>query len=286
MGFSRQEYWSRLPCPPPGDLPNPRIKPRSPSLQADSLPSEPPEKPKNTGVGSLSLLSQIFLTQELNRGLLCCRRIVYQLRYEGSPLNSKESFKHLLDSVPWGSFPFTAPTVPSEAAAEPRHWALLHISDCVHAASSTYKAFFPCTPVNVFPLYSVLNGLQLSSTQVPSLPREKRSPLCFLRTVCKTWEHPTCPSRDEPTQKRWCVYTTEHFSAIKGMKRCHWQQQEGPREYYTKWSQRQRQISHDITHILNLKIKNDANDLTYKAEIKPETKKENLQLLRGKGMEG
>jgi len=41
MGFSRQEYCSGLPCPPPGDLPNPGIEPRSPSLQADSLPSQP-----------------------------------------------------------------------------------------------------------------------------------------------------------------------------------------------------------------------------------------------------
>ena len=44
-GFSRQEYWSGLPCPPPGDLPNPGIKPGSPALQPDSLPAELPEKP-------------------------------------------------------------------------------------------------------------------------------------------------------------------------------------------------------------------------------------------------
>ena len=44
-GFSRQEYWSGLPCVPPGDLPNPGTEPRSPTLQVDSLPSEPPEKP-------------------------------------------------------------------------------------------------------------------------------------------------------------------------------------------------------------------------------------------------
>ena len=44
MGFSWQEYWSGLPCPPPGDLPNPGIKPKSPTLQADSLPPEPPGK--------------------------------------------------------------------------------------------------------------------------------------------------------------------------------------------------------------------------------------------------
>ena len=45
MEFSRQEYWSGLPFPPSEDLPDPGIKPRSPALQADSLPSEPPEKP-------------------------------------------------------------------------------------------------------------------------------------------------------------------------------------------------------------------------------------------------
>ena len=44
MEFSRQEYWSGLPFPSPEDLPNPGIKPRSPTLQADTLPSEPPGK--------------------------------------------------------------------------------------------------------------------------------------------------------------------------------------------------------------------------------------------------
>jgi len=42
VGFSRQEYWSGLPFPSPGDLSNPGIKPRSPAFQADALPSEPP----------------------------------------------------------------------------------------------------------------------------------------------------------------------------------------------------------------------------------------------------
>ena len=45
MQFSKQDYWSGLPYPSPGDLPNPGIEPRSPALQADSLPSEPPRKP-------------------------------------------------------------------------------------------------------------------------------------------------------------------------------------------------------------------------------------------------
>ena len=45
MGFSRQEHWSGLPCPPPGDLPDPGIEPRSQLLLRDSLRSEPPGKP-------------------------------------------------------------------------------------------------------------------------------------------------------------------------------------------------------------------------------------------------
>ena len=81
MEFSRPEYWSGYSFPSPGHLPNPAIKPRSPTLQADSLPVELQEKPKNTGVGSLFLL----LTQESNWSLQHCRQILYQLSYEGSP---------------------------------------------------------------------------------------------------------------------------------------------------------------------------------------------------------
>ena len=46
MGFSRQEYWSGVPFPSPGDLPDPGIEPGSPALQADFLPTAPPGKPK------------------------------------------------------------------------------------------------------------------------------------------------------------------------------------------------------------------------------------------------
>ena len=85
MEFSRPEYWSGQSFLSPGDLPNPRIKPRSPALQADSLPAEPQGKPKNTGMGSLSLVQGIFLTQGSHPGLLHCRWILYQLSYQESP---------------------------------------------------------------------------------------------------------------------------------------------------------------------------------------------------------
>ena len=72
MGFSRWKHWSGLPCPPPGDPPNPKTEPRSP-VTSNSLPSEPSGKPTYIGVGSLSLLQGNFPTQELNQGLLHCR---------------------------------------------------------------------------------------------------------------------------------------------------------------------------------------------------------------------
>ena len=82
--FSRPEYWSGWAFPSPGDLSNPGIEPRSPTLQVDSLPAEPQGKPKNNGMSSLSLLQGIFLTQESNQGLLHGRWILYQLSYQGS----------------------------------------------------------------------------------------------------------------------------------------------------------------------------------------------------------
>ena len=127
MEFSRQEYWSRLPCLPPEDLPNPGIKPVSPmtpALQADSLCTEPAGKPiclweviesvscsvvpdslwphglqptkllytwdflgKDTGMAYHFLLQGIFPTQGLNLGLLHCRQILSQLNYKGSPMS-------------------------------------------------------------------------------------------------------------------------------------------------------------------------------------------------------
>ena len=58
VGFSRQAYWSRLSFPSPGNLPDPGIEPRSPALQTDSLPSEPPGKPWGQGRACLSQLRQ------------------------------------------------------------------------------------------------------------------------------------------------------------------------------------------------------------------------------------
>ena len=119
MGFSRQEYWSGLPFPPPRDLPNPGAEPASPAypalagrfftteppvpcLVAQSCPAlcdlmgcSPPgssvhrDSPgKNTGVGCQALLQGIFPTQGLNPGLSHCRQILHCLSHQGSHLGS------------------------------------------------------------------------------------------------------------------------------------------------------------------------------------------------------
>ena len=112
MGFSRQEYWSGLPFPSLGDLPDPLIEPRSPTLQADwegtqflvsvscSIPLNslqlhglqldrifyPWDSPgKNMGVSCHSLLQGIFPTRGSNPGLPHCRQTLYPLSHQGSP---------------------------------------------------------------------------------------------------------------------------------------------------------------------------------------------------------
>ena len=85
MGILQAGILEWLPCPPLKEFPNPGIEPRSPTLQLDSLLSEPLGKSMNIEVGSLSLLQGISLTQKSNRGLPLCRWILYQLSYQGNP---------------------------------------------------------------------------------------------------------------------------------------------------------------------------------------------------------
>ena len=112
IGFPRQEQWSGLSFPSPGDLPDPEIKLMSPALQVHSLPLSHQVNPKapmwkwkllsliplfvtpwtvqnspdqNTGVGSHSLLQGIFPIQGLSPGLPHCRWILYCLRHQENP---------------------------------------------------------------------------------------------------------------------------------------------------------------------------------------------------------
>ena len=87
MGILQVRILEWVAMPSSRDFPNPGIEPMCHSLQMDSLQSEKPGKPKNTGVGSLSFLQGIFLIQEWNQVPLHCIRILYQLGYQGIPIN-------------------------------------------------------------------------------------------------------------------------------------------------------------------------------------------------------
>ena len=82
MELPKPGYWSGYLFPSPRD-PNPETEPKTLALQAIYLLSEPPGKPKNTGVRSLSLLQGISQSQDSNWRLLHCRRILDQLSYQG-----------------------------------------------------------------------------------------------------------------------------------------------------------------------------------------------------------
>ena len=130
MGFSRQEYWSGLPFPSPGDLLDPGTEPGSPTLQADSLPSEPAGKLTKVKVkvvqscptlcDPMDLVHGVLQARILeweafpffrglpNPGLLQCRQSLYQLSREGSLLSYTDKFIHR-ESLPLLSpLPFTS----------------------------------------------------------------------------------------------------------------------------------------------------------------------------------
>ena len=88
MGFSRQEYWSGLPFPSPGDLPNPGIEPRSPALEADALTSEPPGKQTEYIMRNAGL-------EETQAGIKTSRRNINNLRYADNTTLMAESEEEL-----------------------------------------------------------------------------------------------------------------------------------------------------------------------------------------------
>ena len=96
MGFSRQEYWSRLPCPPPGDLPNPEIEPRS-ALQVGSLLSQPPGKPLTVQVSEFqdSILFQ-FCSQTFQ---YCSEIISFLSNCQIQPIVTNICYEHSFFSI-------------------------------------------------------------------------------------------------------------------------------------------------------------------------------------------
>ena len=95
MGFFRQEYQSGLPCPSPGELPNPGTKARSPTLQADSLPSEPPGKPTSGVVWQESKEKQ-----KRHPGVIQTYMYIYGLPWWLNDIESACQYRRQ-GSIPW-----------------------------------------------------------------------------------------------------------------------------------------------------------------------------------------
>ena len=117
MEFSRPQYWSGWPFPSPGDLPTPGIKPRSPALQADSLPAEPPGK-------ACYLLScvQLFATP----WTIACQ----------APLSTRLSRQE-----DWSGLPCPSPGDRPDSGIEPTPHYVSGIADEFFTTSTTWEAY-------------------------------------------------------------------------------------------------------------------------------------------------
>ena len=120
MGFSRQEYWSGLPFPSPGDLPDPGIEPGSPALQADSLPSEPPGKPIKASEKVLPTTSSIsdVVSQLKSLSRVQLFGTPWTVAYQ-APLSMGSSRQEY-----WSGLPFSSPGYLPDSGIEPRSPAL------------------------------------------------------------------------------------------------------------------------------------------------------------------
>ena len=92
MGFSRQEYWSGLLFPSPGYLPDPGIETRSPALQADSLPSEPPEKPL---LMAIVLTILLLISLSIKQGFKYGQSLIFSFYYRKSYAFLLKYYGHL-----------------------------------------------------------------------------------------------------------------------------------------------------------------------------------------------
>ena len=109
MGFSRQEYWSGLPFPSPGDIPNSGVEPGAPAVQADSLPYEPPGKPLNShGCGGGGLVANLCLTLATPWTVAC--QVLLSMGF------SRQEY--------WSGLPFPSPGDLPDPGIEPRSPAL------------------------------------------------------------------------------------------------------------------------------------------------------------------
>ena len=117
MGFSRQDYWSELSCPSVGDLPNPGIEPRSPTLQADSLPFELPRKLKFKITLLLIPKTLIFFSEQKQLSLQ-----FFNFLTREKPTLSHSLCSHSLGVLPISSLTALVPTGSASPSSSVSHF--------------------------------------------------------------------------------------------------------------------------------------------------------------------
>ena len=139
-----QEYWSGLPCPPPGDLPNPGMEPRSPVLQADSLLTKPLGSPRILG----------WVTYPFSRGSSWPRSL-YQLSFQGSPKGAPAAAAKSLQLCPTLCNPIDSSppdsSVPGILQARILEWVAISFSNACMHAKSPQSCPTLCYPMNSSP---------------------------------------------------------------------------------------------------------------------------------------
>ena len=149
MGFARQEYWSGLPCPPPGNLPSTGIEPVSPALQVDSLPFEPPGNPNVMSESCIFIISPIALT---NKSIVTAtakkllpsnlNQVAYLSGLDGVQCRTDQLFhRHLFPSYCLGSLPVMG--VPLTDATE------VNVSESLTALTQAYRIKNPFKMSNI-----------------------------------------------------------------------------------------------------------------------------------------
>ena len=138
MGFSRQGYWSGLPFPSPGDLPNPGIEPRSPTLQADALPSEPPGKQNASKFSLLRRNDLIYTLSDVFLFVICEIISLSSVQFSHSVM-SESLLPHKLEHAR-PPCPSPTPGVYSNSCPSSR-WCLPTISSSVIPFSSCLQSF-------------------------------------------------------------------------------------------------------------------------------------------------
>ena len=179
MGFSRQEYWSGLPFPSPRDLSDPEIEPRSPALQADALPSEPPGNPKERWAPKNWCFWIVVLEKTLE-----------------SPLDSRRSNQSILKEIN-PTYSLEELMLKLQYFGHLKSWLIGKTRCWERLRAKENRCFYYKNQDDYLPRCFQFSSVQFSRSVVSDslwphesqneIPNKKRCPPCNLKLRCRNW---------------------------------------------------------------------------------------------------